>query len=85
MQHTRTMEIKMQQESSAVLSAKHRHHEQARLLAMGFTVAEVCAMVGASEAMVRLMIDDPTFRQLVARYERAERGAGSCVAFAIAA
>lgn len=68
--------------SNTIELAKHRHHEQARLLALGFTIVEVATMLSVDVARIALLIDDPTFRQLVAVYEKRERGEGSCVAFA---
>lgn len=49
------------------------HHLQARLLAEGREVDEVAAIVGKTASQLESLLDDPTFRELMAYY----RGGGT--------
>ena len=44
------------------------HHDEARLLASGRSTSEVAHLLGTSESQLIRQSQDPTFRELIARY-----------------
>jgi hypothetical protein len=55
-------------EEPALAAVRVRHHNFARLAALGYSATEVAAMLGAEPDFLAVLFRDPSFRELVAHY-----------------
>lgn len=54
--------------NSSVKTLRTRHHEIARLLAMGYKQVEVAAMIGTTGAAIWVLLQNPAFQDLLSQY-----------------
>ena len=70
---------------SFLSQARDAHHAKARLLASGRSTSEVARLACTSETKLNRLLADPAFRNLIAKYRKAESIESASLRFSLLA